>query len=175
MADAEEFTEEQKRYIVQALACFDPPSIVAVAVKEHFELAVQPSRQRVHRYDPETKAGEELSDQWRLLFAATREAFLKETAKIGIANRAVRLRKLDRVAATAEAKGNFVLLMTALEQAAKEEGGAFTNRRELTGKEGGPIQTEELSAREVLAGRIAGLAARARAGAGAGGPDGSTG
>lgn len=143
MADGtEEFTDEQKTFIVQALACFDTPSVVAAAVKAEFALDKEPSRQRIHRYDPETKAGTELSDQWKQMFAETRKAFLDQTAKIGIANRAVRLRKLDRIASSAEAKGNHVLVMQALEQAAKEEGGAFTNRRELTGKDGGPIKTE---------------------------------
>jgi hypothetical protein len=42
----------------------------------------------------------------RSLNFATRKRFLEETAEIGIANRAVRLRKLDRVAQKAEAANN---------------------------------------------------------------------
>ena len=34
------------------------------------------------------------------------------------------------------------LVAQLLEQAAKETGGAFTNRRELTGKGGGPIASQ---------------------------------
>lgn len=141
MAD-EEFPEEVKTFIVTRLACFDPPSVVAKAVKEEFGLAETPSRQRIHRYDPETKAGADLSDQLKAVFAETRKRFLEETARIGIANKAVRLRKLDRVASDAEASGNYMLVLAALEQAAKEEGGAFTNKRELSGPGGGPIKTE---------------------------------
>ncbi len=33
-----------------------------------------------------------------------------------------------------------------LEQAAKDAGGLYTNRRELTGKDGGPIQTQGVPA-----------------------------
>jgi hypothetical protein len=38
---------------------------------------------------------------------------------------------------------------------------------ELTGKDGGPIQTEDVSALDILSGRIAGISARAGAGEGA--------
>jgi hypothetical protein len=37
---------------------------------------------------------------------------------------------------------NPVEMRAVLEQAAKESGGQYTNRHELTGKDGGPMQTE---------------------------------
>jgi hypothetical protein len=40
----------------------------------------------------------------------------------------------------ADRNGNVAMVAQLLEQAAKEVGGIFTNRRELTGKGGGPIQ-----------------------------------
>lgn len=40
----------------------------------------------------------------------------------------------------AKGSGNLVLAATLLEQAAKEMGNAYTNRRELTGPAGGPIE-----------------------------------
>ena len=49
----------------------------------------------------------------------------------------------------------------------------FVDRQEHTGKDGGPIQTEEVSARERIAGRIASAAARMRASKYPGEPDGS--
>ena len=134
MAEASELPDEVKTFIVQALACFDPPSVVASAVKEEFDLVV--TRQRVHSYDPTKKAGEDLGAELKAVFEATRKAFLEETASIGIANRAVRLRKLDRVAQKAEAAGNHMMVMGACEAAAKEVGDAFTNKREHTGKGG---------------------------------------
>ena len=45
----------------------------------------------------------------------------------------------------AESKGNMPLAAQLLEQAAKEVGEAYTNRQRLehTGKDGGPIETEQ--------------------------------
>lgn len=45
------------------------------------------------------------------------------------------------------------------------------SRHEVTGKNGGPIQTEELSARDILANKLAGIASRAGTGKDAGGAD----
>lgn len=47
----------------------------------------------------------------------------------------------------------------------------LADRREHSGPDGGPIQTEDLSARDILAERIAGIAARAAAAGGARKPD----
>lgn len=38
--------------------------------------------------------------------------------------------------------------------------GLFVEKHEVTGKDGGPIQTEDVSARDILAGRVAGIASR---------------
>ncbi len=72
---------------------------------------------------------------------ATRAAFLADAATIGIAHRAVRLRTLGRLADRAEAMGNLALAAEILEQAAKEVGNAFTNKREVAGDDkGGPVR-----------------------------------
>lgn len=136
-------TDEVKTHIVQALACFDSPSIVSAAVKKEF--GVEASRQLVESYDPTKRSASGLATRWRLLFEETRRAFLKDTSKIGISHRAVRLRALQRMADKAEGQGNMVLASSLLEQAAKEVGGSYTNRRELTGKDGGPVQTIDAS------------------------------
>lgn len=127
-------TEPVKVFVVQALACFDTPSQVVKVVKRDF--AVEMSRQQVSMYDPTKPAGKNLSKKLAEVFHATREAFLKDTASIPIAQQAYRLRVLQRTLETAEERGNAALVSQLLEQAAKEAGGAFTNRRELTGKEG---------------------------------------
>lgn len=131
--------DEVKTFIVQALACFDPPSAVVKAVKEEFDLAVSP--QQVESYDPNKRAGRNLSDEYRQIFAATREAFLKDTATIGVSHRAVRLRTLQRLAERAEKMGNVALVASLLEQVARECGDAFTNKRqtEVSGKDGQPL------------------------------------
>ena len=132
-------TEEIKTFIVQSLACFDSPSVVAAAVKKEFNKTV--SRQAVEGYDPNKKAGANLSEKWKQLFAVTRKTFLEDTADIGISHRAVRLRALQRMSDKAEGQGNMVLAASLLEQAAKEVGESYTNKRQLehSGKGGGPI------------------------------------
>lgn len=161
MAGSEELADEVKTFIVQALACWDTPSEVAKAVKEEFGIEV--SRQRVQGYDPTKKAGEALSEQFKTLFKATRDEYIAETAQIPISYRAFRLRKIARMAAKAETMGNMPLASALLEQAAKEVGGAFTNRRELSGPGGGPIKTE--AAQQMTDGELERIAQGGSAGA----------
>ena len=132
-------TDEVKTYIVQALACFDSPSIVAAAVKKEF--GVEVSRQLVESHDPNKKAASGLASKWKALFEETRKTFLEDTASIAISHRAVRLRALQRMAEKAEGQGNMVLASSLLKQAAEEVGGAYTNRREITGKDGKDLPT----------------------------------
>lgn len=129
-------TPEVQTFIVQALACFDSPKTVADAVKAEFDIVV--SRQAVEVYDP-TKKSSTTSTKWTALFEETRKAFLEDTSKIGISHRAVRLRALQRMAEKAEAMNNIALAAQLHEQAAKEAGDSYTNRRELTGKNGVPL------------------------------------
>ncbi len=129
---------EVRAFIVQSLACFDTPSIVMEAVRKEF--GVEIAKQSIEGYDPTKRAGRNLAPQWRELFATARKSFLEDTADIAISHRAVRLRSLQRMAAKAEEMRNLPLAASLLEQAAKEVGNAFTNRRELTGKDGGAVQ-----------------------------------
>lgn len=135
-------TNDVKLFIVQQLACFDSPSQVAKTVNAEFGLTVSP--QQCERYDPNKRAGSELSAKWRKVFAETREKFLADTSGVGIAHRAVRLKRLDRMAARAEDMGAMQLAASLLEQAAKEVGDAYTNRQrhELSGPGGAPIRSE---------------------------------
>lgn len=119
--------DEVKAFVVQALACFDTPSQVVVAVKENFGLEV--SRQQCEAYDPTKYVGRNLHLKWRTLFEDTRARFREETADIPIANRAYRLRALGRMAEKAENMKNMALTAQLLEQAAKEVGDIYVNRR----------------------------------------------
>lgn len=130
-------TDEAKTFVVQQLAMYDPPEMVARAVKDEFGITI--SRQGVHCYDPTKYAGRQLPKKWKDLFETTRRVHLETTAEVGISHRAVRLRRLDRMATKAEAVGNMALAAQLLEQAAKEEGNAYTNKRELSGPNGGEI------------------------------------
>lgn len=132
--------EEAQTYAVQALACFDTPTVVAQAIKKDFGVVVTP--QAVETYDPTKRAGQKLSQRWKTLFEATRKEFLEDTSKIAVSHRAVRLRALQRMAEKAESMGNMALAASLFEQIAKEMGDAYTNRRELTGKGGSPLPAQ---------------------------------
>ena len=129
-----------KRYIVQALACFDTPSQVAVAVKDEFGFTI--TRQQVATYDPTKVNGRGLSKELKALFEDTREKFKAEVESIPVAQQSYRLRVLNRMVQAAEASNNRPLVAQLLEQAAKEVGGAYTNRREHSGPAGSPIPVE---------------------------------
>lgn len=129
-------TDEVRTFIVQSLACFDPPSVVVAAVKREFGVIVTP--QSVEAYDHTKRAGRKSAPRWRALYDETRKAFLEDTSKIAISHRAVRLRALQRMAEKAESMGNMALAAQLHEQAAKECGDAYSNRHKLehTGKDG---------------------------------------
>lgn len=118
---------EVKAFIVQALACFDTPSQVAEAVKTEFGITI--TRQQVESHDPTKYAGKGLGAKWADLFHECRKRFREETADIPIANRAYRLRALGRMAEKAENMRNLALTAQLLEQAAKECGDVFVNRK----------------------------------------------
>lgn len=152
-----ELIDEVKQYIVQALACYDTPDQVAKAVKAEFDIVI--SRQHCENYDPNKIAGKRLSQKWRDLFHSTRKTFLEDISSIPIANRAVRIRRLERMADQAEKSRNMDLAGRLLEQIAKESGGQYTNKHrvEHTGKDGEAIRTETVTIDETA------LAAASRA------------
>jgi hypothetical protein len=131
--------DDVKAHIVQALACYDALSVVVSSVKVEYGVVVSP--QQVEGYDPNKRAGQKLSEKWRVLFEATRKAFVEETSQVPIAHRALRLRSLHRMAERAEKVGNLALAAQLHKQAAEEMGNAYTNRRELTGKGGKDLPT----------------------------------
>jgi hypothetical protein len=122
-------TDDVKTFIVQALACFDTPSQVAESVKQEFGIEIP--RNHIGMYQPDRRAGKNLSKKYREMYAATRKAFLDDSSKIPIANQNFRLRALDRLYQNAAARGNAVLAAQLIEQAAKEAGGQFTNRQKV--------------------------------------------
>lgn len=128
-------TQEVQAFVVQQLACFLTPSEVVAAVAEEFGVAID--RQQAWRYNPANDPA--LAPKWRILFEETRAAFIKETATIGIAHRAYRLRRLEVYLRAAEKRGNHGLAARLLRQAAEEMGGTYSGRREITGKDGAPV------------------------------------
>lgn len=118
---------EVKSFIVQALACFDSPSQVAEAVRANFGLIV--SRQQVETNDPTKRCSKGLAKRWVTLFEDTRASFRAAMVEVPVANRSYRLRALGRMAEEAEARGHIGQAAQFLEQAAKECGDMYLNRR----------------------------------------------
>lgn len=125
MAD---LTEDQKRAIVEALACFsDVPTIIGMFHKDY---GIQLDRKQVGRYDP-TRPYYAGGERWREIFEARRRAYLEDLAAVPVAHQGYRLNMLQRGVDAAAKAGNWLLAAKLLEQAAKEVGGAFTNQKNL--------------------------------------------
>lgn len=146
-------TEEQRRFIVIQLAKFYTPTEVAEQVEERFGVEVY--RQQVHHYNPTASNGDRiLADRWKRIFRAARENYLSNVGDNPLAHERYRLdvllrmlrNELNKVAPDPE------IVMGLCAQAAKEQGGMFTNRQllEHSGPGGGPIQYEELSDDELM-------------------------
>ena len=144
---------EVKAFIVQSLACFESPTKVIELVKAEYGIDV--SRQQVSQYTPGNAMAAKLSQKWIDLFNATRKRFQNEIADIPIANKAYRLRVLDRMMTSAEKMRNIALATEIIEQAAKECGDAYTNKHkfEHSGPNGGAIQTITMSKDEYKSAR----------------------
>lgn len=120
---------EVKAYIIQMLACYDTPSQVVESVQKDFGIAI--TRQQVETHDPTKVSGKSLAKKWVELFNLTRDRFLNEISDIPIANKAYRLRVLQRMSTTAENMKNIGMTAQLLEQAAKEVGEAYSNKQKV--------------------------------------------
>jgi hypothetical protein len=129
-----------KVFIIEWVACFDSTSTVAAAVKEAFGLSVPV--QTIEAHDPTKSSSKTQGKRWRGLFHAKRAEFLAGIDRIGITHKVkvTRMQRLERHHNKMEAAGNVPASL--LEQAAKEMGDVFTNRRatEVSGAGGGPIE-----------------------------------
>jgi hypothetical protein len=138
--------EPVKIFIVQALACRDTPQEVAELVKQEFKISID--RVQVAAYDPTKVAGKNLSKKFVELFHETREKFDEGLIDIPIAQKFYRMRQYQKH--LEKNARNTVMSLNILKQAAQDLGGQFTNRQELTGKNGEPlmgISDEELDKR----------------------------
>ena len=135
-------TQAVQQFIVEQLAFYKSPSQIVELVREEFE--VQVSRQLVRTYNPIQSP--RLAKQWSAIFEATRKRFLETVADIPIANQAYRLNEIQSL--YLGAGRNAGLKKELLEHAAKEVGGMFTNRREISGQGGAPIQVETRTNRQ---------------------------
>ncbi|WP_434795835.1 DUF2280 domain-containing protein [Citrobacter europaeus] len=118
-----------KAFIIQSLACYDTPSQVVEAVQKEFGINI--TRQQAESHDPTKASGKTLAKKWVELFNATRERFQNEISDIPIANKAYRLRVLQRMSTTADNMKNLGMTAQLLEQAAKEVGDVYTNKQKV--------------------------------------------
>lgn len=129
--------EPVKIFIVQSLACRDTPQEVADAVKQEFGIQIE--RQQVAAYDPTKSRGKDLSKKFVELFHKTRADFDTGLIDIPIANKHYRLKQYQKH--LEKNARNTVMSLNIMKQAAQDLGGQFTNRQEITGKDGKPIET----------------------------------
>jgi hypothetical protein len=126
-ADMPKLNDEIKEFIVKRIACYETPSRIAAAVRSTF--GVEIDRRQVFEYDP--ARGRPLAQRWLDIHAAARAQFLRSVSEIGVAQKAIRLRMLDRFAQIAEDNSDYDKAARYLLQAARECGG-FYERRNTT-------------------------------------------
>lgn len=80
---------------------------------------------------PTKVSGKTLAKKWVDMFNTTRDRFLNEISDIPIANKAYRLRVLQRMSTDAEKMKNMGMTAQLLEQAAKEVGDVYTNKQKV--------------------------------------------
>lgn len=137
MASKRKLNDKLRAEVVRRLAEYQWPSEVSAWLKE--EHGIDLPKDSVRHYDATragaqvSRGGGKLANKWIDLFAAHRAQFLAGTSRIGIANKAYRLKRLDSMARKAEDMGNFKLAAELHEQAAKEMGGYFTNEHRISG------------------------------------------
>lgn len=117
-----------QKFIIQRLASFERPQEVADSVKDIFGVSVSLKAITYYHID-----NAKLSTEWRELFLSLRRQFISRLADIPIFHKAYRLKQLQRLYdRQASSKiPNEVEMLKILEQAAKEVGGMYENRRRI--------------------------------------------
>ncbi len=145
---AGKLTNEHREFLVREFACFSTAVEAVKALEAKFGVKITP--QAAEYYHPELKASHrgrrKLGKKWRDLFATLRAAFLEDVSHtVPAAHKSVRIKHLADAAETMRAKGNLIGMANLYERIAKEVGDVHTNRRELSGPKGKPIQYQDVS------------------------------
>lgn len=138
MVEMARITKKVKLFIVRMLAEFESPTQTSKTAKEVFNVDVTP--QQCEAYDPTKRTGQDLSQELRDLFFEYRRKANDELEAIPIANKRYRLQLLQNLVDAYP--NNPVFTPKWAEQAAKEMGNQYTNKQEITGAGGGPLQSE---------------------------------
>jgi hypothetical protein len=138
----------EKVIVVKCLARFMTPTEVSELLLEDFNIDF--TRQAVEKYDPTKLAGQDLSEELKAAFDEERKKFAAELENIDVAHQSFRLMELSKLYRQAKGDGKDVIAAQHLEQAAKERGGYFTNKREHSGPNGGAIPIDVGDKKKVL-------------------------
>ena len=133
--------KEVKLFIVRSLAVFNTPTETAELVNQEYGIKV--TKQQCEKYDPTNRAGENLSEVLRVVFVFFLGMFLGKPESIPIANLAVRMQRYENL--FQKYSKNRVAATSILRQAAEDMGGKYTNKQEITGAGGGPLQSENVT------------------------------
>ncbi|HHW53388.1 MAG TPA: DUF2280 domain-containing protein [Acinetobacter towneri] len=132
--------QKHKLFIVRSLAQWNTPTETVELVQQEFGITI--TRQQCEAYDPTKRTGQNLSKVLAEEFRKTRELFRKNVDEMPLANISVRLRHYENLLNNPQNKRNPMLQLTILKQVAEDVGGKYTNKQEITGAGGGPIQNE---------------------------------
>ena len=119
---------EQKVFIVTAYARFEGTAEIIRSFRERF--AAELTHSQANHYNV-IGASCNCAPKWKDLFYEERKRFLDNVDAIGIANKTVRIQRLEYLCSLALSRKNVKLAAELMEQAAKEMGEVFTNRREV--------------------------------------------
>jgi hypothetical protein len=121
-------TNQQKAWIVGAFARFDGVAEVCRSFKDEYGVDLPKPHALAYHAGGTKYRG---APKWHDLFEQERKRFLDNVNSIGIANKTFRLQSLHKLHAIAVERKNVKLAAELMEQAAKEMGEVFTNRREV--------------------------------------------
>ncbi|OTG83265.1 hypothetical protein B9T33_02315 [Acinetobacter sp. ANC 5054] len=132
----------EKAFIVRSLAQFMEPSQVVDAVKENFKVEV--SRQQVECYDPTKVAGADLSQEFVDMFNEARKKYIEQPiCNIEGANDIVQLKVLSSLFIKKQNNTRDAIKLS--DQIQKIVKGYYEKKIEITGKDGGPLQSENVT------------------------------
>lgn len=121
---------KHKEFIVKELACYEQPAEIQTKVQDKYQVEVTLSQ--LAFYNPEnTQGSRQLSRKWKAMFNETREKFLEGAIDVPIANKMVRMRRLEKLWDAYYEMGNYGGCERVLEQAAKQMNGAYGPMNEM--------------------------------------------
>ena len=124
---------EHKAFLVVQFALWRTPTEAADAFLEEFGIEISRQAALVWDIGPERPHRRKAAPEKLVaLFDEARERAISATTDVPVAHQAYRLREIQGMYKKARGRGNDKFAAELLEQAAKESGGAFTNKRDLT-------------------------------------------